>query len=162
MQRKEAVQGDAGDQVVTANPLGQVVADHRDRTKQRDDHLGAPVRHLAPRQQVTHEGLGHQRQVDQHAEDPHQFAWLLVRAVEQAAEHVHIHDDEERRCAGGVQQAQDRAVLDVTHDVLDGGERLFRRRRVAHRQPHTGDDLVDQHQQGQRAEEVEEVEVFGA
>ena len=33
--------------------------------EQVDDHLRAPVRHLAPGQQVADEGLGHQAQVDQ-------------------------------------------------------------------------------------------------
>src|SRR5450830_927561 len=160
VQGEEAVQGDARDQVVTTNPLGQVVADHRDRAEQRDDHLGAPVRHLAPRQQVAHEGLSHQRQVDQHAEHPHQLTRLLVRTVEQTTEHMQVDHDEERRGAGGVQQAQDRAVLDVTHDVFDGSKRLLRRRGVAHGQPDAGNDLIDQHQQCQGAEEVEEVEVF--
>ena len=160
VQGEEAVQGDAGDQVVTTDPLGQVVADDRDGTEQRDDHLGAPVGHLAPGQQVAHEGFGHQHQVDQHAEDPHQLARLLVGTVEQTAEHVQVDYHEERRGAGGVQVAQDPAVLDVTHDVFDGGEGAFGRRLEAHGQPDTGHDLVDQHQQRQRAEEVEEVEIL--
>src|SRR3546814_7333808 len=65
------------------------------------------------RSQIAHEGFSHQRQVDQHAEDPHQFTRLLVRTVEQATEHMLIDHDEECRSAGGVQQTQDRAVLDV-------------------------------------------------
>ena len=146
MQGEEAVQGNAGDQVVTTNPLGEVATNHRDGTEQRNDDLGTPVGHLAPRQQVTHEGLGHQRQVDQHAEQPDQLAGLLVGAVEQAAEHVQVNHDEERRSTRGVQVAQNPAVFDVTHDVLDRGECLFCRGREAHGQPHTGDDLVDQHQ----------------
>ncbi len=160
VQGEEAVQGDTGDQVVTTNPLGQVVADHRDGTEQGDDHLGTPVGHLTPGQQVAHEGLGHQHQVDQHAEDPHQLARLLVGTVEQAAEHVQVDHHEERRGAGGVQVAQDPAVLDITHDVFDGGESAFGRRLEAHGQPDTGNDLVDQHQQRQGAEEIEEVEVL--
>ncbi|MNZ64110.1 hypothetical protein D3C78_822720 [compost metagenome] len=160
MQGEEAVQGDPGDQVVTTDPLGQVGTDDRDRTEQRDDHLGAPVGHLAPRQQVAHEGFGHQRQIDQHAEDPHQLARLLVGAVHQAAEHVQVHHHEERRSASGVHVAQNPAVLHVAHDVFDGGESLLGGRREAHGQPDTGEDLVDQHQQCQGAEEVPEVEVL--
>ncbi|MNZ23496.1 hypothetical protein D3C78_406130 [compost metagenome] len=160
MQGEEAVQGDAGDQVVTTDPLGQVIADHRNRTEQRDDHLGTPVGHLAPGQQVAHEGLGHQGEVDQHAEDPHQLARLLVGAVEQAAEHVQVDDDEERRRTGGVQVADDPAVLHVAHDVFDGREGFLGRGSEAHGQPDTGEDLVDQYQQCQRTEEVEEVEVL--
>ncbi|MNF56073.1 hypothetical protein D3C84_375520 [compost metagenome] len=59
-----------------------------------------------------------------------------------------------------MQVAQDPAVLDVAHDVLDRGERLFGRGVVAHGQPDAGDDLIDQHQQCQGAEKVEEVEVL--
>ncbi|MNF82882.1 hypothetical protein D3C84_651930 [compost metagenome] len=73
---------------------------------------------------------------------------------------MQVNHDEECRSAGGVQVAQDPAVFDVTHDVFDGGKGLFRRRGVAHGQPDAGDDLVDQHQQGQGAEEIEEVEVL--
>jgi hypothetical protein len=36
-----------------------------DGREQVDDDLGAPVGHLPPRQQIAHEGLGHQHQVDQ-------------------------------------------------------------------------------------------------
>ncbi len=161
VQGEEAVQGDARNQVVTTDPLGQVAADHRYGAEQRDDHLGPPVGHLPPRQQVAHERFRHQRQVDQHAEQPHQLTRLLVRAIEQAAEHVQVNHDEECRSAGGVQIAQDPAILDVTHDVLDRGKGLFRRGRETHGQPYASDDLVDQHQQCQRAEEIQEVEVLG-
>src|SRR5690606_1630853 len=160
MQREEAIEGDAGDQVVTTDPLGQIIADDRNRTEQRDDHLCAPVGHLSPRQQVAHEGFSHQSQIDHHAEDPHQLARLLVRAVEDAAEHVQVNHDEERRSTRGGQIAQDPAVLHITHDVFDGGERAFCRRLKAHRQPDAGQDLVDQYQQGQRAKEVQNVEVL--
>ncbi len=162
MQREEAVQGDARDQVVTTDPLGQIVADDRNGTEQRNDHLRTPVGHLAPRQQVAHEGLGHQREVDHHTEDPHQLTRLLVGAVEQTAEHVQIHHHKESRSAGGVQIADDPAVLDITHDVLDGGERTFSRRLEAHGQPDTGKNLIDQHEQRQRTEEVQDVEVLGS
>ncbi len=40
VQREEAVQGSAGDDVVTADPQGQIVTDDRNGTKQRDDDLG--------------------------------------------------------------------------------------------------------------------------
>ncbi len=60
-----------------------------------------------------------------------------------------------------MQITQDPAVLHVAHDVLDGRESAFGRRFEAHRQPDTGQDLVDQHQQCQGAEEVQNVEVLG-
>ena len=160
MQCKETVQRDAGDKIVTTDPLSQIVADDRNGTEQRNDHLGTPVGHLPPRQQITHEGFGHQRQVNHHAEDPHQLARLLVRTVEQTTEHMQIHHHKERRSAGGVQVADDPAVLHVAHDVLDGREGAFGRRLEAHRQPDTGQYLIDQNQQSQRTKEVEEVEVL--
>src|SRR5690606_7494435 len=99
VQGKELVDSRFGQQVVTAHPGGQGIADFlaflrvnerqdviRHRANQGDDHLGAPVGHVAPRQDVAKETFGHQRQVDQHAEDPHQLARRLVGTVHQAAE----------------------------------------------------------------------------
>src|SRR5690606_21589503 len=43
VQCEEAVQGNTGDQVVTANPQRQVFTDYRDGTKQVNDNLGTPV-----------------------------------------------------------------------------------------------------------------------
>ena len=85
---------------------------------QRDDHLRAPVAHLAPRQHVARERLGHQAQEDQAAENPDQLARFAVRAVHQAAVHVQVHDDEERRGARRMQLADDVAPGHVAHDVL--------------------------------------------
>ena len=59
-----------------------------------------------------------------------------------------------------MQVADDPAVLHVAHDVLDGREGFLGGRGEAHGQPDTGEDLVDQNQQRQRAKEVEEVEVL--
>src|SRR5690606_33899953 len=160
VQREETVQGDTGDQVVTTHPLGQVRTNEGNRTEQRDDDLGTPVGHLAPGQQVAHEGFRHQRQVDQHAEGPHQLAGLAVGTVHDAAQHVQVDHHEEGRGAGGVQVAQQPAVFHITHDVFNGGKGARAGRLVAHGQPDTGDDLVDQDQQRERAEEVEEVEVL--
>ena len=145
VQREEAVQRDVGDVVVAADPLDQRLADAGNRAEQRHDHLRAPVRHVAPGQQVAEEGFGHQAQVDQHAEDPHQLARILVRAVHQAAEHVQVDDDEERRRAGRVHVADQPAPLDVAHDVLDRRERVRGRGLVVHRQEDAGDDLQHQH-----------------
>ena len=160
VQREEAVQRDVGDVVVAADPFDQRLADARNRAEQRHDHLRAPVRHVAPGQQVAEEGFRHQAQVDQHAEDPHQLARVLVRAVHQAAEHVQVDDDEERRRAGRVHVADQPAPLDVAHDVLDRRERVRGRGLVAHRQEDAGDDLQDQHDHREHAEVVPEVEVL--
>src|SRR5690606_29761835 len=67
---------------------------------------------------------------------------------------------EERRRAGGVHVADDPAVVDIAHDVFDRCECTFRTGGEAHRQPDTGQQLVDQHQQRQHAEEIPEIEIF--
>lgn len=67
VQREETVQGRIGGQVVAHDPLDQCAADHRNGAEQRDDHLGAPERHLPHGQHVAEERLGHQHEVDQHA-----------------------------------------------------------------------------------------------
>jgi hypothetical protein len=162
VQGEEAVQGDAGDQVVTADPGHEILAHHGNGAEQGDDHLRTPVGHLAPGQHVAHEGLGHEDHEDQHAEYPDQLARLLVGAVQQGAEHVQVHDDEERRRAGGVHVAQQPPVVDVAHDVLDGREGVVGARRVVHRQPDARKQLVDQHQERKHAEVVPEVEVLRA
>lgn len=160
VEREEAVQRDVRHDVVAANPQRQVRADERDRREQVHDHLRAPERHLAPRQQVAEERLGHQAQEDRAAEDPHQLARLAVRPVEQPAEHVQVDDHEEHRRARGVHVADQPAPRHLAHDVLDRRERERRVGLVVHRQEDAGDDLVDQHQQREGAEEVPEVEVL--
>jgi hypothetical protein len=160
MQREEAIERGVGRQVVTHDPFDQRAADDGYCTEQRDDHLGAPERHVAPRQHVAHEGLGHQHQEDQHAEQPDQLAWLLIRAVHQTAEHVHEHDHEEQRSARGVHVADQPAPLHVTHDVLDRVEGFRRTRLVIHGEEDAGDDLVDQHHDGKRTEVVPKIEVL--
>ena len=160
MQCEEAVQRDTGDQIIAADPLGQVITDDRNRPEQGDNYLCTPVGHLPPRQQVAHEGLGHQRQVNHHAEDPDQLTRLLVGAVEQTAEHVQIDDDKEGRSPGRVQITDDPSVLHVTHDVFDRREGAFGTGLEAHRQPDAGKDLIDQYKQGQGAEEIQNIEVL--
>ncbi len=160
VQRKEAIERGIANDEVTANPGRELLADHRDSREQRDDHLRTPVGHIAPRQHVAHEGLGHQRQEDQAAEDPQQLARLAVRAVQQSAEHVQIDHDKEERCTRGMHVANQPAPFHVAHDVGDRAERLGSGRLVEHREPDTGEQLVGQHQHGQRAKVVPDVEVL--
>ena len=103
------------DAVVAANPLDQVRADARNGAEQVDDDLRAPVRHVAVRQHVAHEGFGHERQVDQHADDPQQFARRLVAAVQERARHVQVHDDEEERRAHRVHGLEQPPVRHFAH-----------------------------------------------
>ena len=147
VQGEEAVQGHAGNQVVATNPGHQVLTDHRNGTEQRNDHLRAPVGHLAPGQYVADEGLGHQHDKNQHAEDPDQLARLLVRAVNKCPEHVQVDHHKESGGTRGVHIAQNPAVIDITHDVFDRGESLLGTGGVVHGEPDTGQQLVNQNQQ---------------
>ena len=161
VQGEEAIQGNARDQVVAAYPGHQVLTHHGDGPEQRDDHLRAPVGHLAPGQHVAHKRLGHEHHENQHAENPDQFPRLLIGTVQQGPEHVQVDDHEKRRCAGGVHVAQHPAVIHLAHDVLDGRESALLAGVVAHGQPDAGQQLVDQYQQGEDSEEIPEIEVLG-
>ena len=157
---EEPVQRDVGDVEVPAYPFGDALADDRHGAEERHDDLRAPVGHVAPGQQVAEEGLRHQAQVDEHADEPDEFPRPLVRPVHEPAEHVQIDDDEERRGSGRVQIANEPAPVDVPHDVFDRRERFFRGRLVVHRQEDARDDLQDQHDGREHAEAVPEVEVL--
>ena len=164
---EEAVQGRIANDEVAADQDRQIVTDHRNGTEQVHDDLSAPVRHLPPREQVTEEGFTHQHQEDADAEQPGQLTRLAVRTVDQATEHVQIDHDEEGRGTGRVHVADQPATRDVAHDVFDrsegdrhtgGVQRSIRL--VVHDQEDAGDDLDNQNKQGQRAEEIPEVEVL--
>ena len=90
---EEAVKGSVTHHKITANQQGQIRADKRNCRKQVDDHLGTPVAHLAPGQQIAHEGFSHQHQENTAAKQPDQFTWLAVAAIDQAAEHVQVDHD---------------------------------------------------------------------
>ena len=147
VQGKEAIQGDTGNQIIAAYPGDQTLPDNRYGPKQRYDHLRAPVGHLAPGQHVTYERLCHQHDKNQHAEYPDQLSRFLVGAVDERTEHVQVDHDKEKRSARGVHIAKDPAVLDITHDVFDRRKGALGTGRVAHREPDTGQQLIDQHQQ---------------
>ena len=60
VETEEAVQGGIAHHEIAANEQRQVGADEGDGREQIHNDLCAPVGHLAPRQQVTHEGFGHE------------------------------------------------------------------------------------------------------
>src|SRR5690606_34127938 len=105
------------------------------------DHRGAPEGHLAPGQDVAHEGGGGGEQEDDDAQDPEDFAGGLVGAVEQAAEHMDVESHEEHRGAHRVGGLDDAAAIDVAADMLDRVEGHGHIRRVMHGQDDAGDDL---------------------
>ncbi|EQD25827.1 hypothetical protein B1A_22140, partial [mine drainage metagenome] len=86
VQREQPVEGEVGDAVIAADQLRQRRSDAGDGAEQVDDDLPPPERHVAPGQHVAHEGLGHQRQVHQHADHPQELPRPPIRAVEQPAE----------------------------------------------------------------------------
>ena len=160
VQREEAIKGNARDQVIAANPGDDIFTKHRNRPKQRDDYLGTPVGHLAPGQHVAYEGLCHEHHKNHHAKQPDQLTGLLVGSIQQGTEHVQVDHDEEGRGSGGVHIAQHPAEIDIAHDVLDRGEGTLLTRVKTHGQPDTGQQLVDQHQQGENAKVVPEVKIL--
>src|SRR5690606_36538536 len=102
---EETVERRVGNNVVTADPQRELGSDEGNGREEVHNNLCTPVRHLAPGQQVAHEGFAHQAKEDGHAEDPDELARLAVRAIEQAAQHVQVHNYEEHRCACGVHVA---------------------------------------------------------
>ena len=160
MKAEKTVEGGVADHIIATDQQRQVGADERDRGEQIDDHLRAPVAHLAPGKQVAHEGLGHQAQEDRATEEPDQLARLAVAAVEQTPEHMQVNDDEEGRSAGRVHIAHQPSPGHIAHDVLDRAEGQRRVGLVVHRQENTGHDLDHQYQRRQAAKYVPEVEVL--
>ena len=69
----------------------------------------------------------------------------LYDAVQQRAEHVQVHDDEEERRAGGMQVADQPAPLHLAHDEFDRVERGGLARLVEHGEEDAGDELHHQH-----------------
>ena len=157
---EESVQRSIADHIVPTDQQRQVRTYQRHGGEQIHDHLRAPVTHLAPRQQVTHESFCHQTQENRATEDPDQFAWLAITAVNQSAEHVQINDDEKRTGAGRVHVANHPAPRDIAHDVLDRGECQRSIGLVMHRQKYAGHYLHDQHEHRQCAEKIPEVKVL--
>ena len=94
MEREETVQRRVTNRVIATNPYREFRPNERNRGEDVHDHLRAPEAHLAPRQQVTEKRLRHQAQINQHAKNPQQFAWLAIAAVHQAATHVQVNHDE--------------------------------------------------------------------
>ena len=102
VQGKEAVERGVAHHKVTTNQQCQIGADKGDGREQVHNHLGAPVRHLAPWQQIAHKGFSHQHQEDGATKHPHQLARLAVRAINQAPEHMQIHHHKEHGSTSGV------------------------------------------------------------
>ena len=159
VQREEAVEGGVADREIAPQPGGDVRAHHRNGAEQVGDDGGAPEGHLAPGQHIAEEGGGHHQQIDQHADDPDQFARRLVGAVIEPAEHVDVDGEEEHRGAVGMNVADQPAVIDVAHDALDRVEGHVGIRHIMHGQHDAGEDLDRQAEGEDAAEGVPDVQV---
>ena len=122
--------------------LRQPRAGERRRAVQVDPHHGCPVRGLIPGEEVAGEAHQHPHHEDERAGDPQQLAWILVRAEEEDAGHVHEEEDYEDARAPAVHSTHEPAQREVVRDVLDrrvrdrlaGGHVDLRGRLVVHRQ----------------------------
>ena len=152
VQREESGQRRTADGESAPQPMGDRVADERDRRGQVGDDRRAGKAHPAPWQNIAEKGRRHHQHVDDDADDPQEFARRLEGAVIEGAGHMHVAGEEEQRRAVAVQIADQPAVIDVPHDVVDRGERLVRRWDIVHGEHNAGQDLRDQHEGQNRAE----------
>ena len=159
VQRVEPGQRRTADGIPAPEPVGDRRANERDRRCEAGDDGRASVAHRTPGQNVTHEGRRHHQEIDDDADNPKHLARRLERAVVEAAKHMDITGEEEQRRAVRVHIADQPAVVDIPHDVVDRGERLGRGRDIVHGEHDAGDDLCDQHERQDRAEGPHVVEV---
>ena len=110
---------------------------------------GAPKAHLAPGKDITHKRRRHHQEHDHNAKHPKQLPWCLVRTVVEAAENMDVDHDEEERCTIRMGIAQQPAIIDVAHDVLDARKGIVDMRRVVHGEHDAGHNLQYQHDAGQ-------------
>src|SRR5699024_7450870 len=143
---KETVERGVRNNVVTANPDGELGADKWNGREEVNNHLRTPVGHLTPGQEVTKECLGHQTEENGDAEDPYEFTWLAIRAVKKPSEHVQVHDHKEHRGTRRVHVADNPAAWYLAHDELDRCKGLLGIGFVVHHEENPGDDLDDQYQ----------------
>ncbi|ENN87930.1 hypothetical protein RHSP_49335 [Rhizobium freirei PRF 81] len=159
VQREEAVErrivdGEAAEQE-GLNP----VADPWEGGEEAGDDGRPPEGHLAPGQNIAHEGGCHHQEVDDHAEDPEDFARRLVGTVVEAAGDVEIDCHEEEGRAVGMHVAQQPAMVDVADDLFDRVEGDRRIGRIMHGKHDAGQDLQDQHDGQHGAERVGIVQI---
>ena len=159
VEREEAGQRGLVGGIAAEDEYAQRLADHRNGREEAGDDLRAPVAHLAPRQDVAHEGGRHHQQVDDEAEQPHHLARRLVGTVIKAAEDVDVDDREEEARAVLVNVAQHPARRHVAHDSLDAVEGGAGEAVIMHRQHDAGDDLDHQREPREDPEIPEIIEV---
>ncbi len=118
------------------------------------------IGHLAPRQHIAEEGGGHHQKVDDTAKDPQHFAWRLVGAVIEPAEHVNIDGKEEHRRAIGVNVAEQPAIRHIAHDTLNRRKRAVDTGLIVHGQDDTGQNLNHETDGKDAAESVPVVQIL--
>ncbi len=85
VQREEPVQRWVINRKAAPEERHDALTNDRNRREKVGDHGGTPEAHLAPWQDVAHEGCRHHQQEDHHTKDPQQFTRRLVRAVIKAS-----------------------------------------------------------------------------
>ena len=126
----------------------------RCRTRDLNRDFGCEQCIEIPRQQVAGE-TEHERDDEQDdADDPLQFARLLVRAPQQNLEHVHHHECDHRRRAPIVEREDELTGGNLLDDVLRRFPRGCGGRRVVERQEDTGRNLHEHREHGRAAESV--------
>ncbi len=95
VQREEAVERRIVDRKTTKQQFLYAGADKRNGREEPGDNGCTPEAHLAPWQNIAHEGCCHHQEEDDHTQNPQHFARLLVGAVIHAAENMDIDGNEE-------------------------------------------------------------------
>jgi hypothetical protein len=78
VQREEAVQRRIADGITAPQQRHDALAEIGHGGEQIGDDGSAPEAHLAPREHIAHEARRHHQEVDDDAENPEDFARLLV------------------------------------------------------------------------------------
>ena len=141
VQAEEAVQCWLADGAGAQKPSLQRLTNEGDRTKQACNHSCSMEGHLSPRQNIAQKASGHHEQIDQHTDDPCDFARGFVAAVVETTEHMRIDSNKEQRRAIHVEIANHMATVHVAHDVLNRSEGQIDMRCVMHHQDNTRDNL---------------------
>ena len=128
--------------------------------KESCDNRRTPKAHLPPWQHITKESRRHHQKENHNTQNPQQLARTLIRTVIHPAEHMDVDGNKEERCAVHVNIADQPATIHIAHNPLDAIKRQLRIRRIMHRQKQTRDNHRHQHEQGNRTEIPEIVEVF--
>ena len=160
VQGKEPSEGRIAHGKVASQPDDEIRADEGYGAEQVGDYRRPPIGHLSPGKEISHESLRHKAQVDGKPNPPDEFPRAFVRSVVKSPRHMQVNGKEKSRRSDGMQGADEPAVVDVPHDMLDAVEGKPRVRLVVHGKPYAGENLNHQKDAGKGAEIPPVVEVF--